>query len=79
MKFQHKQLFQRTKPLELDDLPEDHRRGYAENEIRPRGDYQKLSEFISPWPTLSIFRRFGALNVQNILLLQSELAYLEGR
>ena len=41
------------------------------------GSYHKLSEFMGAWPTMSIFRRFGTLNVQNILFLQAELAYLE--
>ena len=52
--------------------------GYGKDERRPTGDYKKLSRFLGSSPPLTIFRRFGDLNVQNILLLQAELAYLEG-
>ena len=45
----------------------------------PMGDYHKFSKFMGSWPTMSIFRRFGTLNAQNILFLQSELVYLEGK
>lgn len=43
----------------------------------PSGNYQKLSRFMGRWPEMSIFRRFGSLNAQNILFLQAELAHLE--
>lgn len=45
----------------------------------PMGNYQKLSEFMATTPTMSIFRRFAALNTQNVLFLQAELATLEGK
>jgi len=41
------------------------------------GDYTKLSRFMGFWPEMSIFRRYGSLNAQNILLLQAEIAHLE--
>ncbi|KAL9084655.1 MAG: hypothetical protein Q9159_005136 [Coniocarpon cinnabarinum] len=41
------------------------------------GNYQKLSDFMGTSPTMSMFRRFTSLNVQNLLFLQAELAYLE--
>jgi hypothetical protein len=41
------------------------------------GSYPRLSEFMGLWPEVAIFRRFGALNAQNLLFLQAELAHLE--
>ncbi|KAI9668540.1 MAG: hypothetical protein M1831_000979 [Alyxoria varia] len=41
------------------------------------GNYQKLSKFMGTWPEMSIFRRFGTLQAQNLLFLQAELAHLE--
>ena len=41
------------------------------------GSYPRLSEFMGLWPEMAIFRRFGALNTQNLLFLQAELAHLE--
>lgn len=41
------------------------------------GSYPRLSEFMGLWPEMAIFRRFGALNAQNLLFLQAELAHLE--
>lgn len=43
----------------------------------PMGDYTKLSRFMGSWPEMSNFRKFGALNAQNLLYLQAELANLE--
>jgi hypothetical protein len=39
--------------------------------------YPKLAAQIEILPELSIFRRFGALNAQNLLYMQAELTYLE--
>lgn len=39
--------------------------------------YPKLAEHMSSAPEISIFRRFEALNRQNILYLQAELTTLE--
>ena len=39
--------------------------------------YAKLSSLISTDPELAIFRKFGALNVQNLLYYQAELLGLE--
>lgn len=41
------------------------------------GSYPRLSEFMSLWPEVAIFRRFSALNTQNLLFLQAEIAHLE--
>jgi hypothetical protein len=41
------------------------------------GSYPRLSEFMGLWPEVAIFRRFGALNAQNLLFLQAEIAHLE--
>ena len=41
------------------------------------GSYNKLSKFMGSWPEVAIFRRFGALNAQNLLFLQAELVRLE--
>jgi hypothetical protein len=41
------------------------------------GSYPRLSEFMGLWPEVAIFRRFGALNTQNLLFLQAEIAHLE--
>lgn len=32
---------------------------------------------MSSWPDVAIFRRFGALNAQNLLFLQAEITHLE--
>jgi hypothetical protein len=39
--------------------------------------YPKLAAQIEILPELAIFRRFGALNAQNLLYMQAELTYLE--
>lgn len=39
--------------------------------------YLKLSAFQSSFPESAIFRKFGALNLQNLLYLQAELSRLE--
>ncbi|KAH7548991.1 hypothetical protein J3E72DRAFT_410348 [Bipolaris maydis] len=39
--------------------------------------YPKLAAQMEILPELSMFRRFGALNAQNLLYMQAELAYLE--
>ena len=44
----------------------------------PMGNYQKLADFMGNSPTVSIYRRFTSLNVQNLLFMQAEIAYLEG-
>lgn len=41
------------------------------------GSYNKLSKFMGSWPEVAIFRRFGALNAQNLLFMQAELVRLE--
>lgn len=41
------------------------------------GSYNKLSKFMGSWPEVAIFRRFAALNAQNLLFLQAELVRLE--
>ncbi len=41
------------------------------------GSYPRLSEFMGLWPEVAIFRRYGALNAQNLLFLQAEIAHLE--
>ncbi|KAK0654787.1 hypothetical protein B0T16DRAFT_319657 [Cercophora newfieldiana] len=46
--------------------------GYA----KPRG-YDTLGSFMSSFPETAIFRRFGALSAQDLLLRQAELADLE--
>jgi len=39
--------------------------------------YERLAQFMGTYPELAIFRRFGALNLQNLLYLQAELLHLE--
>jgi hypothetical protein len=39
---------------------------------------QRLASFMDSHPEVGIFKRFGDLNVFNLLALQSELAYLPG-
>jgi hypothetical protein len=39
--------------------------------------YSKLASLMGPHPELAIFRRFNALNAQNLLHLQAEIVYLE--
>jgi hypothetical protein len=39
--------------------------------------YPKLAAKIEVLPEAAIFRRFGALNAQNLLYYQAELTYLE--
>ena len=39
--------------------------------------YAKLGLLMGEYPELAIFRRYAALNAQNILYLQAELAHLE--
>lgn len=42
-------------------------------------DYRTFTHFIASDPELLIFRRFGHINIRNILYLQSELLALEAR
>lgn len=39
--------------------------------------YAKLASLMGAYPEVAIFRRFGALNAQNLLYLQAELVILE--
>jgi hypothetical protein len=39
--------------------------------------YAKLAWLMGAHPEVAIFRRFGALNAQNLLYLQAELVFLE--
>jgi hypothetical protein len=39
--------------------------------------YPKLARYMGASPEIAIFRRFGALNAQNLLYLQAELVHLE--
>jgi hypothetical protein len=39
--------------------------------------YEGLARFMGTYPELAIFRRFGALNLQNIIYLQAEITTLE--
>ena len=39
--------------------------------------YAKLASLMGAYPEVAIFRRFSALNAQNLLYLQAELASLE--
>jgi hypothetical protein len=39
--------------------------------------YPKLARHMGASPEMAIFRRFGALNAQNLLYLQAELVHLE--
>jgi hypothetical protein len=45
--------------------------------IPSAGSYPKLSQFMGTYPADAIFRRFDALNVENLLYLQAELSHLE--
>lgn len=40
--------------------------------------YPKLAALIGASPEIAIFKRFGTINVQNLLYLQAELIELEG-
>jgi hypothetical protein len=39
--------------------------------------YAKVAELLGTYPELSIFRRFGSLNMQSLLYQQAELTHLE--
>ena len=56
---------------------------YPMGSIDPFGDavigYPKLAAKIAVQPEAAIYRRFGALNAQNLLYLQAELVDLEER
>lgn len=39
--------------------------------------YAKLASLMGAYPEVAILRRFGALNIQNLLYLQAELVHLE--
>ena len=39
--------------------------------------YARLASLMGTYPEVAIFRRFGALNVQNLLYLQAEITILE--
>jgi hypothetical protein len=54
------------------DPPED----LEEGPKRPTG-YEGLAQLMGVYPELAIFRRFGALNLQNVLFLQAEITALE--
>ncbi|KAI4920753.1 uncharacterized protein J4E92_008397 [Alternaria infectoria] len=41
--------------------------------------YPKLAAQMEILPELAVFRRFGALNAQNLLYMQAELTYLENK
>jgi DNA-binding HxlR family transcriptional regulator len=41
--------------------------------------YAKMGRLMGEYPEVAIFRRFGALNMENLLLLQAELQDLEIR
>lgn len=43
----------------------------------PRIGYPKMADFIGLEPQLAIFKRFGALNAENLLYMQAEIATLE--
>ncbi len=42
-----------------------------------RDGYETLSGFMSSYPEMAIFRRFRALEIQNLLYLQAEITHLE--
>jgi len=46
--------------------------------MKPRG-YRNLALAMGTSPQFAIFKRFGALNAQNLLYLQAELTVLEER
>ena len=48
----------------------------SEHEMAPEG-YAKIALAMSHHGELAIFRRFGKLNLQNLLYLQAELTHLE--
>ena len=50
--------------------------GNAPAPLRPKG-YNKLAILMSKNPEVAILRRFGTLNMLNLLYLQAELAELE--
>ncbi|KAK4565360.1 hypothetical protein LTR86_003977 [Recurvomyces mirabilis] len=50
--------------------------GNAPQTLRPKG-YNKLAVLMGRNPQVAIFRRFGALNMLNLLYLQAELSELE--
>lgn len=41
--------------------------------------YTKIATLMGAYPEVAIFRRFAALNTQNLLYLQAELIHLESR
>ena len=47
-----------------------------EDQTSGRG-YAKVAGLISTFPELANFRRFQALNIQNLLYMQAEIAHLE--
>ena len=57
-------------PLEATTIPLDN--------FKPRG-YHKLASLMGPNPDVAIFRRFGALNMLNLMSLQVELVDLEAQ
>lgn len=44
--------------------------------LRPRG-YHRLADLMGPYQETAIFRRFGPLNMLNLLSLQAELVDME--
>ena len=42
-----------------------------------KGGYSKLSKFMAIYPNIGIVRKFGALNMLNLLYLQAEITHLE--
>lgn len=45
--------------------------------IPERGGYEKLAKWMSIHPELAVFRRFGALYTESILLMQAEITQIE--
>ncbi|KAM7212470.1 hypothetical protein V8F06_012157 [Rhypophila decipiens] len=56
----------------------DHQDSHIEHQFVP-GGYERLANWMSLHPELSIFRRFGSLYTESILYLQAEIAQLELR
>ncbi|KAI9876633.1 MAG: hypothetical protein M1830_006055 [Pleopsidium flavum] len=52
-------------------------KGQSNGAVSSLEGYPKLSAFLSSFPETALFRKFGALNIQNLLYLQAELSELE--
>ncbi|KAL9611479.1 MAG: hypothetical protein Q9167_003877 [Letrouitia subvulpina] len=46
-------------------------------EVRAMAGYSKLADLMASHQELSLFKQFAALNFKNLLIMQSELIYLE--